>query len=184
MLDGRAQHGERPGCGGGGGGGGGGVERAEDRQVGRLGPAGGEDDLAGMAPQVRRHLVPRLLEQTPGPLRRAMAPRRVPERLGPGFLHGACHFGSQRRGGRVVEIRRGARTHVIQTVLALVNSFSPSSESSRPKPERLIPPNGSSGVEATMALTNTAPASISSMQRRCSSSSFVHTLEPSPNEVE
>ena len=35
-----------------------------------------------------------------------------------------------------------------------------------------------------MALTNTAPASISSMQRRCSSSSFVHTLEPSPKVVE
>ena len=63
----------------------------------------------------------------------------------------------------MIEIRRGRlthvirRSHVIQTVLALVNSFKPSSESSRPNPERLIPPKGSSGVETTMALTKTAP---------------------------
>ena len=60
---------------------------------------------------------------------------------------------------------------MIHTVLTLQNSFSPSAESSRPKPERLIPPKGSSGVDATMALTKTGPASSSSMKRWISASS-------------
>ena len=46
-----------------------------------------------------------------------------------------------------------------------------------------MPPKGISGVEATMAFTNTCPASISSMQRRCSAGSVVQTLEPSPKVV-
>ena len=46
-----------------------------------------------------------------------------------------------------------------------------------------MPPKGSSGMEATMALTNTAPASTPSMQRCASSRSEVHTLKPSPNVV-
>ena len=34
-----------------------------------------------------------------------------------------------------------------------------------------------------MPFTNTCPASISSMNRARSAASFVHTLEPSPNDV-
>ena len=43
-----------------------------------------------------------------------------------------------------------------------------------------MPPKGISGVDATMALTKTWPASISSMQRRLLGLVAVQTLAPSP----
>ena len=85
----------------------GGTQRPEHGQIGRLGAARGEDDLARVSPEVGRHLVPRLFEQAPGPLGRTMAPGRVPEGLGAGLRHGLRHFGPQRCRGPVIEIRRG-----------------------------------------------------------------------------
>ncbi|SKZ01681.1 Uncharacterised protein [Mycobacteroides abscessus subsp. abscessus] len=51
----------------------------------------------------------------------------------------------------------------IQTVLMLQNSCMPWEVSSRPLPDRLIPPNPSSGYEVVMPLMNTWPDSIRSM---------------------
>ena len=68
----------------------------------------------------------------------------------------------------------------IQTVWMLTNSRIPNSESSRPYPERLTPPKGSLGSEATMPLIKTCPASISRASRRARSRSRVHRLEPRP----
>src|SRR6185312_13446171 len=61
-----------------------------------------------------------------------------------------------------------------QTVFTLQNSRMPSAASSRPKPESLMPPNGSSGYETVMPLTKTAPASNSRMNAASSSGSLVH----------
>ena len=52
-------------------------QRAQHGQVGRLRAPGGEDDVAGIAPERSRHLVAGFLEQAPGPLRRAVAPGRI-----------------------------------------------------------------------------------------------------------
>ena len=129
----------------------------------------------GSRPEEGRHLVAGLLEQAPRPLGRRVAPGRVARaarrapRPWPRPPRAAAVWWRRGRDRSIVAspAASGAR-QAIQTVLALVNSLSPSSESSRPKPDRLIPPKGSSGVEATMALTKTAPASISSMHRAIS----------------
>ena len=47
----------------------------------------------------------------------------------------------------------------------LTNSSMPNLPSSRPKPDRFTPPNGSSAPSAPTALTNTMPASIRSATR-------------------
>ena len=53
-------------------------------QVGRLGAARREDDLARIAAEEGGHLVAGLLEQAPCPLGRRVAPGRVAERTGAG----------------------------------------------------------------------------------------------------
>ena len=87
--------------------------RPEHGQVGGLGAAGGEDDLARIAAEEGGHLLARLLEQAPRPLGRRVAAGRVPEQdrrpasavhLG----HGGGHLGPQRRRGGVVEVGDGA----------------------------------------------------------------------------
>ena len=52
-------------------------------------------------------------------------------------------------------------TQSIQMVFIFVNSLIPSIDSSRPKPDFLIPPKGSLGSDFTMALIKTAPSSAS-----------------------
>ena len=64
--------------------------------------------------------------------------------------------------------------------LRLTNSSAPKRPSSRPKPERLTPPNGSSAASAPTTLTNTMPASIWSATRSAWSESVVNRYEPSP----
>src|SRR5207302_2612380 len=49
--------------------------------------------------------------------------------------------------GEVVARRPDANPHATQTVLMLTNSLSPYSDSSRPYPESLTPPNGSRGSD-------------------------------------
>src|SRR4029077_12779951 len=49
-----------------------------------------------------------------------------------------------------------------QMVWMLVNSLIPYSDSSRPNPERLSPPNGSRASDATIPLMKTSPASTRS----------------------
>ena len=84
-------------------------QRPEDGQVGGLRATRGEDDLAGIAPQECGDLVPRFLEQSPGSLRRSMAPGRVAERLRESLRHGLGHLGAQRCGGGVIEVGRSLR---------------------------------------------------------------------------
>src|SRR5712692_10132377 len=67
-----------------------------------------------------------------------------------------------------------------QTVCWFMNSRMPASESSRPWPERLMPPKGSLGSDATSPLTKTIPASISPASRRPRSTSRVQTEAPRP----
>ena len=57
----------------------------------------------------------------------------------------------------------------------LTNSSAPKRPSSRPNPERLTPPKGSSALSAPTALTNTMPASIWSATRSACSGSVVRT---------
>src|SRR5438552_6935942 len=71
----------------------------------------------------------------------------------------------------------------IQIVFVFVNSRIPAAPSSRPKPERLTPPNGKRGSEATIALMKTIPASRSEVKSSCSSGLFVHALAARPNDV-
>ncbi len=74
-------------------------------QVGRLGAAGGEDDVAGVAAEEGGHLVAGLLEQATGPLGRRVAAGGIAEdgagRAPPPWPR---HLGPQRRGGGVIEI--------------------------------------------------------------------------------
>src|SRR4051794_7358339 len=65
----------------------------------------------------------------------------------------------------------------------LTNSSIPYGPSSRPKPERLTPPNGSSAPSRREPLTKTMPASISLATRSACSASVVNTYEPRPNGV-
>ncbi len=55
--------------------------------------------------------------------------------------------------------RRPAPDQATHTDFTLQNSWSPSWSSSRPIPELLIPPKGSWGIDTTMPLTKTCPAS-------------------------
>ena len=65
--------------------------------------------------------------------------------------------------------------HPMRINFLLTNSSMPKRPSSRPKPERLIPPNGNSTPSAPTALTNTMPASIRSATRVACSGSVVNT---------
>src|SRR6185503_450082 len=65
----------------------------------------------------------------------------------------------------------------------LTNSSAPYFPSSRPQPDRLTPPNGSSAPSAPTMLTYTMPASISLATRSACSGSVVKRYEPSPNGV-
>ncbi len=65
----------------------------------------------------------------------------------------------------------------------LTNSSMPNRPSSRPKPERFIPPNGNSTPSAPTPLMKTIPASILSAIRLACSESVVNTYEPRPNGV-
>lgn len=85
--------------------------------------------------------------------------------------------GAERDAGRE---RSGTGSQPFQTVLRLQNSRMPAAASSRPTPESFTPPKGSSGYEAVMPLTNTAPASIRSMNHSCSSASWLQSAELSP----
>jgi MFS family permease len=58
----------------------------------------------------------------------------------------------------------GDRHQPFQIVLRFVNSRMPAAASSRPKPECLIPPKGSSGYETVIPLTKTAPAPSAAMK--------------------
>ena len=79
--------------------------RPQKSQIGRLGAAGSEDDLAGVAAEEGGHLVAGLLEQATGPLRRGVAAGGIAEDGLVDCGHGRCHLGPQRRGGGVIEIR-------------------------------------------------------------------------------
>ena len=68
----------------------------------------------------------------------------------------------------------GAHRHPIRISFLLTNSSMPNRPSSRPKPERLTPPNGSSMLSAPTMLTNTMPASILSATRLACSESVVN----------
>ena len=59
-------------------------------------------------------------------------------------------------------------------ILRLTNSSAPNRPSSRPNPERLTPPNGSSAASPPTMLTNTIPASIWSATRSACSGSVVN----------
>ena len=72
-------------------------------------------------------------------------------------LIGAQHRG---RGLSVMFSSRPLSGGADPRVFTLTNSRMPCAPSSRPYPDRLMPPNGSRGSEATMPLTNTAPASM------------------------
>src|SRR4029434_2914459 len=56
----------------------------------------------------------------------------------------------------------------------------PNLPSSRPKPDRFTPPNGSSTPSAPTALMNTMPASSRSATRLACSLSVVKTADPHP----
>src|SRR5438132_7558774 len=73
-----------------------------------------------------------------------------------------------------------ANPHATQTVLMLTNSLSPYSDSSRPYPESLTPPNGSRGSDFTSPLTKTEPTSSSRASRSPRTASAVHTEAPRP----
>ena len=60
----------------------------EDGEIVGLGPARGEDDLAGLAPEAPRHLVAGLVDGRPGPAGQRVRPRRVAEVLGQVRDHG------------------------------------------------------------------------------------------------
>src|SRR5207244_12822611 len=74
-----------------------------------------------------------------------------------------------------------SRDYAIQTDLTLTNSRIPYSDSSRPYPERLIPPNGSRGSDLTTPFTKTEPASICPASRSARTRSSVHSEAPRPN---
>ena len=80
-------------------------------------------------PKNAGHLVPRVLQQGPGPLRRRVAAGRVAERTLVDRRHRRRHLGTQRAAVAARSIYAGQAIH---TVLGLVNSFNPSSDSSRP----------------------------------------------------
>jgi hypothetical protein len=69
------------------------------------------------------------------------------------------------------------------TSLWLTNSPNPSSESSRPKPELLVPPNGTSGAVHAGWFTKTMPLSICAAMARPRSRLPVDTDAPSPKRV-
>lgn len=68
----------------------------------------------------------------------------------------------------------------IQTVFRFVNSLIPKRESSRPKPERLIPPKGSLGSDRVIPLMKTDPASRVRVHLSAFLRSRVQRLAPSP----
>src|SRR5438094_618814 len=82
--------------------------------------------------------------------------------------------------GEVVARRPDANPHATQTVLMSTNSLSPYSDSSRPYPESLTPPNGSRGSDFTSPLTKTEPTSSSRASRSPRAVSPVHTAAPRP----
>src|SRR5438477_1158921 len=82
--------------------------------------------------------------------------------------------------GEVVARRPDANLHATQTVLMSTNSLSPYSDSSRPYPESLTPPNGSRGSDFTSPLTKTEPTSSSRASRSPRAVSPVHTAAPRP----
>src|SRR5206468_8574574 len=71
--------------------------------------------------------------------------------------------------------------YAIQTDLMLTNSRMPYSESSRPYPERLMPPKGRRGSDFTTPFTNTEPASICAAMRSARPRSSVQSEAPRPN---
>src|SRR6267143_3650536 len=82
--------------------------------------------------------------------------------------------------GEVVARCPDANRHATQTVWMLTNSLSPYSDSSRPYPESLTPPNGSRGSDFTSPLTKTEPTSSSRASRSPRTASAVHTEAPRP----
>src|SRR5437867_10216298 len=77
-----------------------------------------------------------------------------------------------------------SRDYAIQTDLTLTNSRIPYSDSSRPYPERLIPPNGSRGSDLTTPFTKTEPASICATSRSALSANMSETVTPRKFSVE
>ncbi len=61
----------------------------------------------------------------------------------------------------------------IRIIFLLTNSSAPKRPSSRPEPERLTPPKGSSAPSASTTFTNTMPASMPSATRRACAASVV-----------
>ncbi len=83
----------------------------------------------------------------------------------------------------LVQKIKGAETTIrqaIQTVLQFVNSLIPKNESSRPRPERLIPPKGSLGSDLVIPFTKTEPASIFRAISSAFPRSLVQRLAPNP----
>ena len=71
--------------------------------------------------------------------------------------------------------QRRCRTQPMRIIFLLTNSSAPKRPSSRPEPERLTPPKGSSAPSAPTTLTKTMPASMRSATRRACSGSVVNT---------
>jgi len=78
---------------------------AEDGQIVRLGPPGGEHDLARLAPERGGDVVAGVVDGLPGGPGHGVAPRRVPEVLGQVGQHGGHGLGAHGRRRRVVQIR-------------------------------------------------------------------------------
>src|SRR3954468_10696923 len=73
--------------------------------------------------------------------------------------------------------------HQQKNVCTLVNSFSPSTPNSTPKPDCLTPPNGALGWIAPCLLIQTEPASILWTTLRAPSRSLPQTEPPRPMEL-
>ena len=71
----------------------------------------------------------------------------------------------------------------MRIIRLLQNSSNPYVPSSRPKPERLTPPNGSSDEEPGASLIDTMPDSSRSATRSAASTSAECTDAPRPNSV-
>ena len=76
-----------------------------------------------------------------------------------------------------------SRAQATQTVLTLTNSRIPWADSSRPKPDFLMPPKGRRGSLLTRPLMKTAPASMPSIRASRSAASLVQAEAPRPKRV-
>src|ERR1039458_4268705 len=149
-------------------------------EVTGLRAAAGEDDAAGLGPHERRDLVTGLFDGPAGVARGLVAARRVADHAALPGRHGVGDFVAPGGRRRVVEV---VLAHATKKVLTFVNSRTPNSPSSRPKPESFVPPKGSSGIEATRELAKTIPTSRPAMAASISFWSVAWIAPPRPHGV-